>query len=76
MPREFEYVTIVPEKESLGHVLFNPAEFNIDPGNFNFDRGDELNKQLSGITQSDLEARLIVFLGGRSCDIHYGKPSR
>ena len=66
MPRQFEYVTIVPNKDFFGHVLFKPSEFKIDPGNFSFDRCDELNTKLAGITQSELEARLIVSLAGEA----------
>ena len=67
-PPEFSYVTNVPDSESgsAGHVSLFPPRSRLDPSVFDFLNDDELNMELSGFSQRELEAKLSILLAGEA----------
>ena len=66
IPEGFDYVTIEPGDDNVGHIKLNERLSRIDPGLFEFDFGDDLNRKLAGLSQLELEARLCASLAGEA----------
>ena len=66
VPEGFKYVTIEPSDDAIGRVISNELQREFDPGLFAFDTDDETNREMAGLSQPELEARLCVFLAGEA----------
>lgn len=64
----FEFVTIIPDEDqgSAGHVELIHGDDRKDPSCFNFAYDDELNSELAGFDQHELEASLSILLAGEA----------